>query len=141
MMSRVIKRVPKIIELLDKEIQKSEDWILSLKNNWDDKGSIGYKRSTLMKSVDFLRILYEIMAEKSDYVIPVPGILPGPHGSIDLHWKNEKFELLINIPADPSNEVVSFYGDNYKDLKIRGTFNINNLKTGPINWLMPNDAL
>ena len=39
-----------------------------------------------------------------------PEILPGPGGSIDLHWKTDARELLINVPADPQ-DTISYYGD------------------------------
>lgn len=52
---------------------------------------------------------------------PFPDIGPGPDGSIDLHWKRNNWELLVNIPAD-SNELAAFYGDNYGTHKIKGSF-------------------
>jgi hypothetical protein len=46
--------------------------------------------------------------------VEAPKILPGPHGSIDLHWKMPKRELLINIPANPE-EPGSYYGDDREE--------------------------
>jgi hypothetical protein len=43
--------------------------------------------------------------------LPVPRILPSAGGSIDLHWKTDRFELLINVPDRAAGEV-RYYGDN-----------------------------
>ncbi len=37
-------------------------------------------------------------------ILDAPNILPGPDNSIDLHWDYPKYEILINIPADPMAE-------------------------------------
>jgi hypothetical protein len=39
-----------------------------------------------------------------------PEIMPGPNGSMDLHWKTDARELLINVPPR-SEETISYYGD------------------------------
>lgn len=39
-----------------------------------------------------------------------PKIMAGPDGSIDLHWKTDNRELLINVPAG-SEGAVGYYGD------------------------------
>jgi len=72
--------------------------------------------------------------------VPIPAILPGPDGSIDLHWKTEKYELLINIPGD-LNAPASFYGDNYSTLKLEGTFDLKQLNFILIDWLRTNNEL
>ena len=67
--------------------------------------------------------------------LPVPRIGPGPEGSIDLHWKQPSWELLVNIPAD-ANEMATFYGDNYGVQKIRGTLDPQKFNLGIAAWLM-----
>jgi hypothetical protein len=51
--------------------------------------------------------------------VSAPHIDPGPHGSIDLHWKLEGCELLINVPNDP-NLPPSYYGDDYGKSVMKG---------------------
>ncbi|MFA5132496.1 MAG: hypothetical protein WC444_04230 [Candidatus Paceibacterota bacterium] len=48
---------------------------------------------------------------------PLPVIGPAGKGSIDFHWKQDKFELLINYSMEGN---IDFYADNYKDSKIQG---------------------
>jgi hypothetical protein len=44
----------------------------------------------------------------------VISILPGPYGSIDLHWRTPKRELLINVPDDAEGPA-SYYGDDREE--------------------------
>jgi len=67
--------------------------------------------------------------------LPSPKIQPGPEASIDLHWKMERFELLVNIPNDPSKPA-TFYGDDYGDLCIRGNLNPSAPIPGLVVWLL-----
>lgn len=126
--------------LLNKEIDESKQRILSLKDNWDKEGSKGYKEEIWNRSISFLRQLYQKLYGEYKIEIAIPDILPGPEGSIDIHWKTEKYELLINIPSD-LNEPASFYGDNYSNLKIQGTFELKQLNIMLIDWLKTNNEL
>ncbi|MBI4661430.1 MAG: hypothetical protein HY735_21620 [Verrucomicrobia bacterium] len=66
--------------------------------------------------------------------IPPPKILPGPDGSIDVHWKTKTCELLVNVPAG-SNQRADFYGDDYGSLRIKGTIDPENPSSGLLFWL------
>ena len=44
------------------------------------------------------------------FEVPLPRIQPVPDGSIDLNWKTEPFELLINIPPK-KDEIICVYGE------------------------------
>ena len=79
-------------ELLEK-IARSKDHILSLTDNWDEEGSKGYKEETFNQAMSFLRSISKNTWDVG-IIIPNPDILPSQDGSIDLHWKNDKFELL-----------------------------------------------
>ena len=105
--------------------------ILELEDDWDDEGSPGYTESTWKRATDFL--LNDSLRLWQEYRIrvEVPRILPGPDGSIDIHWRVNQRELLINIPAS-EGELASYYGDDQADGIIKGT-----LKTSARNqWLM-----
>jgi hypothetical protein len=68
--------------------------------------------------------------------LPAPAILPGPNGSIDLHWKTPRFELLVNVPREEANPA-TFYGDDYGSLCIRGNLNTTEEFVGFLGfWLL-----
>lgn len=84
--------------------------LLELEDNWDGEGSVGYDESTWLRARNFLMRNAVRLYESQKKCFDPPEILPGPKGSIDLHWKTEARELLINVPAD-SQETISYYGD------------------------------
>jgi hypothetical protein len=84
--------------------------ILNFNDNWDDEGSPAYKVSTWDRATTFLRRSALQLWEEYHVILDAPKILPGPVGSIDLHWKTSRRELLINIP-EILNEPANFYGD------------------------------
>lgn len=51
----------------------------------------------------------------------IPAIGPGPQGTVDLHWKNDQFELLINVSG--KNTTATFYAENRDtSLYVKGRF-------------------
>jgi hypothetical protein len=110
-------------------------WILALQEDWDDQGSLGYSISTWKRMETFLRNHARTLEVEYGIAFPAPQILPGPMGSIDVHWKTEKFELLLNIPSDPNAEA-SFYGDDRGNIHIKGTLDTSKANAGLLVWLM-----
>lgn len=110
-------------------------WILDLKEDWDEQGSPGYKEATWRRACDFLQRQANFARQTLGDELPVPKILPGPEGSVDLHWKMSRFELLVNVPDDPAKSA-TFYGDDYGDLCIRGSLNTSEEIAGLIVWLL-----
>ncbi len=113
---------------LGDNIEKSKS-ILDLQDNWDDEESPGYKEETLIQSIKFITNYAEWIWDKLKIVIDPPKILPGPDGSIDLLWRKKKYGLLINIPDYPK-KIATFYGDDNKDEKIKGQFDIQSSNQG-----------
>ena len=110
-------------------------WILELKVDWDDEGSPGYSEMTWDLAVEFLIRLATFARQVSQKEIPAPSILPGPNASIDLHWKIARFELLVNVPPDPS-QPATFYGDDFGKLCVRGNFNASEPSPFLAFWLL-----
>ncbi len=110
--------------------------LLDLRDDWDGEGAAGYKPETWRAAIEFLR-RYATAAwlRSGGTSIPAPDIGPGPDGSIDIHWESEGSELLINVPADLS-QVATFYGDDYGDTSIKGTFYLSSENRGLIQWLI-----
>ncbi len=109
--------------------------ILDLSENWDDQGSSGYEEDTWRRACDFLVRHADFARESLGRDLPVPRILPGPQGSIDVHWKMPRFELLVNIPKDASKPA-TFYGDDFGKSSIRGNLNPAEAIPGLIVWLL-----
>lgn len=54
-----------------------------------------------MRATHFVRqVALSFRQQPTGFWIEPPRILPGPKGSIDIHWKTSKRELLINVPED-----------------------------------------
>src|SRR5216684_4057590 len=70
--------------------------ILNCQDDSDD-GFVPYSQETLDRAVRFLTAYINLAAHMIGAGVPIPKLLPGPSGSIDVHWKNEKKELIVNI--------------------------------------------
>jgi hypothetical protein len=113
------------------EIERAEQIMVG--TNWEEEGQL-YVKTTLDRAVAFLKMHSDFL-KPYQLQLPVPHIGAGPGGSVDLHWKREKWELLVNIPASP-DELASFYGDNYGAQKIKGSVDPGTFNFGIATWLM-----
>ena len=101
--------IPTEIKFLREAINKSRN-ILELKDNWDDEGSVGFSEFTWRRAEGFLMKNAMRLWRSHQKCFDPPKISGGPEGSIDLHWKTDNRELLINIPAS-SEDPIGYYGD------------------------------
>ncbi|HEX9944467.1 MAG TPA: hypothetical protein VGG03_20850 [Thermoanaerobaculia bacterium] len=122
---------------LERVIEESKS-ILDLPDDWDEEGSPAVTEETWNRAVGLLRTQTDLVLARFGLALPVPRILPGPDGSVDLHWKTGKRELLLNVPADPS-EAVSYYGDDFGSDRRRGTINPGALDADLFLWLAVTD--
>ena len=128
---RISDRIPDSIA----EAIASSRGILDLNDVWDEQGSPAYEEGTWQRACDFLVRQANFARETLGRDLPAPRILPGPHGSIDVHWKMPRFELLVNIPQDPSKPA-TFYGDDFGNSSIRGNLNPAEAIAGLVVWLL-----
>ena len=105
---------------LETAIEESKK-LLELQPDWDEAGAPAIERTTWERATELLRSVSEMARQIGGTIIQAPRILPGPGGSIDLHWRTTRHELLVNVPAD-SNRACDFYGDNYGRFSLKGTF-------------------
>jgi len=105
---------------LTQKIESSRQ-MLNWGDNWDGEGSLGYNEVTWTRAITLLRTHISWLWKRHGLIVEAPNILPGPNSSIDVHWRTKNFELLINIPDDPSAQA-SFYGDDYGQRSVKGTF-------------------
>jgi len=108
--------------------------IAQLKDDWDGEGSPAYSPITVERAVTFLASYAREMWVAHGIEPPIPRIGPGPDGSVDIHWKEQTWELLVNLPAD-EREMAVFYGDNYGAQKIRGSLDPRKFNLGIAEWL------
>jgi hypothetical protein len=110
--------------------------ILELKDDWDEHGGEPYLEETWARAKNFLLQQAKLARENLRREMAPPAILPGPGGSIDLHWKTNRFELLVNIPRE-ATQPATFYGDDYGAVCIRGNINTSEDALGLIGfWLL-----
>lgn len=109
---------PEELSAIEREIVRSRV-LLDLTKDWDGEGSEGYAEQTWRRAAKIVRQQALATWETQHAVIPTPRIVPGPQGSIDIHWQSESFELLINVPSDPS-VAATFYGDDYGRATVKG---------------------
>lgn len=134
--NELIVELPHQFKALHNSIEKSK-YILKLEENWDDEGSPPYKESTWKKAIEFISKYTVWIFSETNKVIDAPQIYHGPNGSIDLLWEKENYRLLIKIPENPEMPA-SFYGDDYKLQKIKGTFDPSSYYQGlllSLSWL------
>lgn len=108
--------------------------MLDWEDNWDDEGSIAFQPSTFERARRF--VVRSISGSSIFYGSEdlVPRVLPGESGSIGLHWRTSRRELLLTIPSDPG-EMATFYGDDRADQSIKGTVDSSASQPWLIVWL------
>jgi len=105
--------------------------LINLKGDPDDDGFLPISEETIRRAKRFLIPYIPLFA--SPPLVPI--ISPGPHGSIDIHWKTPKKEFLVNIPAN-QNMPALFYGDDYGNLSIEGRLDTDALSLPVVVWLL-----
>jgi hypothetical protein len=118
-----------------KEVIADSKKILALENDWDGEGGQAYSEKVLERATSFLWNYALRVRSLFGVAIEPPKVLPGPHGSIDIHWKSDTRELLVNVPADPK-QLANFYGDDYGEVKIKGTFDPETYNLGILGWFL-----
>ena len=101
------------------EVLESSREILELKDDWDEEGSPGYKESTWNRAAQFIKDTSLSFHRDAGFWVDPPRVLPGPEGSIDIHWRTSKRELLINIPEN-DEEPADYYGSGGANDIIKG---------------------
>jgi hypothetical protein len=133
---RLVKRTatPPIDGLL-REVERSRE-ILEWPDDWDDEGSPAYEEETWKKATDFLLRQARMLSQRG-IQLPAPRILPGPGGSIDLHWETGAHELLVNVPV--TDLLAGFYGEVMGASSVKGKLDLESPSTGLFAWLMTTD--
>ena len=102
--------VPQPLENVEQVIESSRA-LLELKDDWDGEGASPISEETWVRAVRFLRSNASALWEKHAIRVESPSIVPLNDGSLDIHWRVARRELLVNIPPDPGKRA-TYYGDN-----------------------------
>lgn len=105
--------------------------LLDFKGDPDDDDFISCSKETVERTKRFL-VPYVNLIISAPFL---PKISPGPAGSIDIHWKTPKKDLLVNIPGDRTAPA-QFYGDDYGHLSIEGKLSDDAVHPAIIMWLL-----
>lgn len=101
-------------------------YILDLKDNWDEEGSVGYTieswKSAAKFIINFNRWIKGIFAGS----LHLPKMHHGPKGTIDVVWHEDNFRLFVNI--DYANNKGTFYSDSPNTQVAEGEFLLNDFK-------------
>lgn len=127
------KDLPDELQRIRHEIVASR-YMLSLSGDDLDEGASPYTESTWRRAADFLAKNAWWAFVNLGRRIDAPRVLPGPQGSIDLHWDVPAYELLINIPDD-ANTPAGFYGDDRGTISIKGTVKQDSVNSGLLFFL------
>lgn len=74
------------LDSFEVKVDKSIELILNYKEQESEEEIIQYNKSNLMKIKSFLLSFRKNLLQEFDLNLEVPYILPGPNGSIDVHW-------------------------------------------------------
>lgn len=123
----------KDVALLE-ELVRAES-MLGCPGDEDDEDTLSFSSETLFRAKNFLLAQSNQFHKICGYFPSAPRIGPGPNGSIDLYWKEQDWELLINIPPE-SGKMATFYGDDYGSQTIKGSFDPKSFHYGIVPWLI-----
>ena len=119
------------------EAIRGSRWILEIEPDEDAGVTEPYSEAILDRAAEFLRRHALWLWKNHGVVVEAPRLEPGPSGSIDIHWKAPRYELLVNIRKDPAAPA-GFYGDDYGSISIEGTLDSSASNRGLLMWLMDN---
>jgi hypothetical protein len=119
---------------LEAEIGRASAFLLALPES--DEGAGPYSVDTVSRAADFLREHFRYLSRTCGILVKPPRILPGPAGSIDIHWQNDRYDLLMNIPSE-FDKPATFYGEDASGAAVvKGSFKTDALNTGLLTWLL-----
>jgi hypothetical protein len=100
----------------------------------DEDGQPACSRETWDRAVRFLSACARRAWSTTGRKLDPPAILIGPNQSIDLHWRRQSYEMLINVPANP-NDLLNYYGDDIDGNSTKGKI-ASGENQGLVLWLM-----
>lgn len=94
---------------------------------------------TLERAQNLVELYRTRLKALYDTTLDPPKILPGPNDGIDIHWDCPKYEILINIPLDPTAKI-GFYCDDKKEISLKGKLNAHGFSSMLLLWMAYNQT-
>jgi hypothetical protein len=129
-----VQDLPVELSHIRKEIDRSRELFSGASQIAVEEGEASYTAEVWERAVRFLARSAWWAFVRLRCVIDSPRVLPGPDGSVDLHWDEPQYELLVNIPAE-QGAWAGFYGDDRKSLTIKGKVHPNSMNSGLVLFL------
>lgn len=130
-----MERFPTELEAIHDAIERSKRHLLSLPRDFDGEGSEAYTKGAVERAISFVKKLAISAWKVNHAIVPVPNILAGPDGSIDVCWKEDAFSLLINFPPS-GEELASYHGHDNLGNTTEGCFDGSKLDQVFLFWFL-----
>ena len=92
--------------MVNAELDRCRQWILSLTDNWDDENTKAFDPDFVNRVMDCLQIIVKI-----NPAIPVPCINVTQTDEIEIHWNLPNFRITLMAPDDPAQYMIYMYQD------------------------------
>lgn len=119
-------------DTLKQLLHDAREKLLSLEDDWDDRGAKTIEEGTFQRAESFLLNLQTKLQSESTHWVD-PEIFPGTKGEILIQWKSDSFQLAIVIPENTSDPA-TYYATDYGKNEDEGTASTERLNSLYINW-------
>jgi hypothetical protein len=97
------------LKQVSEAVQASRE-LLGLGEGWNGEDAATISEETWKRATEFLTRNAQLLWSEHGVRVEAPRIVPVADGTLDIHWKVAKRELLVNIPTK-SEERAKYYGD------------------------------
>lgn len=130
--------IPKELIGLAEKIRNT--WFLTtLQDDWDGQGSPGYQIDTWRRAVSFVVSTSKRFVDLRGQLPPVPAILKGDDGDIDLRWFKGSRSILISVSSSEDDPIWFHAMDSTdSDEEFQGKLSANQPNHWLLDWLTSN---
>lgn len=123
---------PLNISEIEEAFQESS-YLLDLDCDWDGKGSPGFRRQTWERAKGFVVEAAHLLWQHG-LELPIPEVMPGSRGAIDIQLNHPGCTFLLRIPANTVDLVEYLYEDQYNNMHGRYPSPLQFVRM--VQWLM-----
>ncbi len=100
-------------------------------DNWDGEAATAISETTWQRAADFVLRSSAELCNRFQVSPGVPDLAPVPDGSVDIDWRLNGHELIVNVPKDQSAPAAYYGDDGAGSRSIKGKLDLN----APNQWL------
>lgn len=131
---RKLDELPAALQRVNTVVAESRH-MLELRENWDGEGATAISEATWQRAIDFVLRTSTELCDRFQVSPPVPDLAPVPDGSVDIDWRFDGHELVVNVPTD-SSASAEYYGDDGNGGRsIKGRLDLNAQNHWLFVWL------